>query len=378
MSWARIGNRASLAGLALACVVGLASAMPLIPTPVPTLDVWQQVVERCRHYAREKLAPYPWPLKPFHRQHPVRGNFGDPRTVLSAGKAGLFSFHSGVDISAWPGNPVYPVVSGTVVRVTSDLVAVSTVDARRFQYIHLAPRVHVGEQAIASKTILGTIRARWDHVHLAEIRESCSMNPLMKGHLTPYVDTTKPTVSAIVFQTPMGKTISPHALTGKIRILANSYDTPTLPSPYPWGSLPVSPARITWSLATLSGRYLVRNTAADFRYSEPFRFQFCSVYAPGTDQNFAAVLGKFHWGKAGRYLFDLTPDLLNTTFLPNGRYRVTVKAEDTAGNAGVRSTIVEVDQGPALPLRIAQDTRCAAAPVPTMAERSGIYGPRRS
>ena len=23
---------------------------------------------------------YPWPLKPFNRQHPIRANFGDPRT----------------------------------------------------------------------------------------------------------------------------------------------------------------------------------------------------------------------------------------------------------------------------------------------------------
>ena len=27
------------------------------------------------------------------------------------------------------------------------------------------------------------------------------------------------------------------------------------------------------------------------------------MYAPGTEQNFAAVVGKFHWGKPGRYLF---------------------------------------------------------------------------
>jgi len=378
VSWARIGNRARLAGLSLACVVLLGPAMPLLPQPQSTLDVWQQLVERCRHYARERLAPYPWPLKPFHEQHPVRGNFGDPRTVLTGGEEGLFSFHSGVDISAWPGNRVYPVVSGTVARVTGDLVAVRTFDARRFQYIHLAPLVHVGEPVVASQTILGTIRPRWNHVHLSEIRGSCAVNPLMSGHLTPYVDRTKPTVRAILFQTAMGTPISPHALSGKIRIVANAYDTPAMPSPYPWGSLPVSPVRVTWSLATLSGRDILRNTGADFRYSVPFRFQFCSVYAPGTEQNFAAVVGKFRWGKAGRYLFDLTPGMLNTAFLPDGRYRVTVTAEDTAGNDGTRSTIVEVDQSGARAMPIALDTRCAGAPVPTMAARLGSYGSPRS
>src|SRR5204863_2367 len=27
-------------------------------------------------------AKYPWPFKPFDRQHPIRGFFGDPRTVV--------------------------------------------------------------------------------------------------------------------------------------------------------------------------------------------------------------------------------------------------------------------------------------------------------
>ena len=50
---------------------------------------------------------YPWPLKPFDQQHPVRGFFGDPRSVylngvLSGGFDGpsFLSFHQGIDISA--------------------------------------------------------------------------------------------------------------------------------------------------------------------------------------------------------------------------------------------------------------------------------------
>jgi hypothetical protein len=370
---ARILDRVGLAGLAAVFVLLLASAMPLIPPrPVPVLDVWQQVVERCRHYARERLSPYPWPLKPFDRQHPVRGFYGDPRTVFTGPEEGAFSFHSGVDISAFPGNPVYPVVSGTVVRVTGDLIAVSTVDARRFQYIHLAPLVHAGERVVASQTVLGTIRARWNHVHLTEIRESCTVDPLAKGHLTPYVDTTVPTVRAILFRTPANSPISQHALDGKIRILADAYDTPPIPSPIPWDSLPVSPERVTWSLSTLSGRLIVRNTGADFRWGEPLRAQFCSVYAQGTEQNSAAVEGTFHWGEPGRYLFDLTPQLLNTAYLPDGRYRVTVNALDTAGNRGTRSTVVEVAHAavpPAIPTAL--DMRCAGAPLPPKSELAG-------
>jgi len=43
---------------------------------------------------------YPWPIKPFHKQHPIRANFGDPRTrfwntMLTDGLdgPGLFQFH---------------------------------------------------------------------------------------------------------------------------------------------------------------------------------------------------------------------------------------------------------------------------------------------
>src|SRR5215218_5412735 len=63
---------------------------------------------------------YGWPLKPFHRAHPIRGNFGDPRTVFVSPfepngvfGGGGFAFHNGLDIAGEPGQPVYAVVSGT-------------------------------------------------------------------------------------------------------------------------------------------------------------------------------------------------------------------------------------------------------------------------
>src|SRR5690349_19886335 len=69
---------------------------------------------------------YQWPVKPFHVQHPIRGSFGDPRTVFAGppsadGLRGpcVCSFHEGVDISAPDGTPVYPVESGTVTTVST-------------------------------------------------------------------------------------------------------------------------------------------------------------------------------------------------------------------------------------------------------------------
>ena len=323
------------------CVALLASAAA--PPPArPMLTVWQQVQQQCRHLARERLDPYPWPVAPVHSQHPVRGGFGDPRTVLTGVGEGAFSFHNGIDISAWPGNHVLPVVSGRVVRVTGDLVAVSTVDHRRFQYVHVAPRVQVGEAVVASQTILGTVRPRWNHVHLAEFRSNCSVNPLARGHLTPYRDTTAPTVAGIVVAAASWQPLPPGAVHGRVRILADAFDTPALPSPSSWKELPVAPAHVAWRLTPLGGELVAHNTAADFRYSEPPRREFSSVYAPGTRQNFAAVDGRFHWGEAGRYLFDLTPRTIDMSRLPPGRYRITVTASDTAGNVGSSSRVLVV------------------------------------
>jgi len=343
------------AAMGVLCVIVLASAA-VPPKAQPQLTVWQQVQRQCRHLARERLDPYPWPLAPFHRQHPVRGNFGDPRTVLSGPGEGAFSFHNGVDISAWPGNHVYPVVSGRVVRVTGDLVAVATHDHRRFQYVHIAPRVSVGDEVVAQQTLLGTVRPRWNHVHLAEFRSNCAVNQLARSHLTPYRDATRPTVRAIFVVSPSWRELPASAVGGRVRILADAFDTPALPSPRPWAELPVAPAHVAWRLETAAGEVVAHNTAADFRYGEPPRKDFCSVYAPGTRQNFAAVDGRFHWGEPGRYLFDLTPKTIDTSRLPPGRYRITVVASDTAGNVGTLIRTVILRRGGTAPA--VADTRC--------------------
>src|SRR3954452_3328762 len=76
---------------------------------------------------------YRWPLKPFNKPHPVRANFGDPRTIfdLSLFTNGLagpgdFQFHNGVDIAAPDGTAVFPVMSGTVTLFDGTEIAVKT------------------------------------------------------------------------------------------------------------------------------------------------------------------------------------------------------------------------------------------------------------
>ena len=106
------------------------------------------------------VSPTTGPSSAFDRQHPVRGAFGDPRLVsdrhpfgwTGPGQVGAHSFHNGIDIVASPGTPVYPVVSGRVVRAKPDEIVVDTDDGRSFQYYHLSQRpsrVQVGKLVVA-------------------------------------------------------------------------------------------------------------------------------------------------------------------------------------------------------------------------------------
>src|SRR4051812_19979775 len=71
-------------------------------------------------------APYPWPVKPFDRQHPVRAFFNDPR-IADASHA----FHFGIDVAAPDGTAVYAVTPGKVfIEDHGHAVAVQAPDGR--------------------------------------------------------------------------------------------------------------------------------------------------------------------------------------------------------------------------------------------------------
>src|SRR4051795_7651764 len=152
---------------------------------------------------------FPWPVKPFNKQHPIRANFGDPRTrflntMLTDGLQGpgTFLFHNGIDIAAPEGTPVYPISSGTVRLIDAAAVLVRS-PGHKFQYFHIIPTVHNGEHVIARHTVLGHVMHAANHVHLTEIRGSRVWNPLARGGISPYPDRTTPQVDSI-FARPVG------------------------------------------------------------------------------------------------------------------------------------------------------------------------------
>jgi hypothetical protein len=335
-----------------------------------TGSLWQRLGERCASAADERLPRYPWPLAPFHRQHPVRGYFGDPRTVIYGTREGVFSFHNGIDIAAWPGNRVYPVVSGRVARVIGDEIVVASSGDRRFQYIHLLPKVRPGSLVTASRTVLGTVFRPWNHVHLTEIRGDCVVNPL--GHLTPFVDRTRPEVLSISFRNPAGRPVGPGDLSGNISVVADAEEHPAMAAAGVWRRMPVTPALVTWKITTLRGRRLLGGIAADFRVTEPPPAGFCAVYAPATVQNFVAENGHYRWGRAGRYLFWLQAGGIATGDLPTGRYELAVTAQNIVGTTGRRTVTIELHhlERPQQTSTSTSDWRC---PQRTLVDTKGRY-----
>ena len=286
---------------------------------------------------------YGYPVKPFDRPHAIRGVFGDPRTIFNdpptaAGilrSGGQFNFHTGVDISAPDGTAVYPVVSGTVATVEHDWVAVDTGGGRTFEYRHLQPSVRLGRHVDAQRTVLGTILRGCKHVHLTELVNGRPVNPLQPGHLTPYTDTTTPTVASISFKTSdTGDGVLANFVKGKVQMVAEAYDTPTLPVPGIWHGMPVTPAMVTWTIRSWTGKGVVpTRVAVDFRATEPSGSTFWNSYGRGTFQNMSVFGKHYSWLQPGCFLFKLTPGPFDTRQLHDGVYEVVVTATDIRGNS---------------------------------------------
>lgn len=299
---------------------------------------------------------YGWPVKPFNQQHPIRGYFGDPRTVFTGrptfrnllSGAGEFTFHFGVDISAEDGTAVYAVRSGTANLINSEAVGVSSDNGVAMQYWHIVPSIRAGQQVTAYQTVIGHIAKAAHHVHLTEIADGRPLNPLAPGHLTPYADHTTPQVADIsVRTTPAGRSIAPEFLSGRVHLIAEAYDQPAMPvtSPARWRGLPVAPARIRWHIEQVkTGKVVVSDrTAFDVRSTLPRNDRFWQYYARGSHQNMLQFKTRRYWQQPGAYLFRLTRGAFDTRHLHNGLYRVFVSVADTRGNGSSSSRLITVN-----------------------------------
>jgi hypothetical protein len=328
--------------------------------------------------AASGASAYPWPVKPFDKQHPIRGFFGDPRTVFQNGVLaggfdgpGVFSFHQGIDVSAPDGTPIYPVMSGTAHYLGAATLNVDAGPDVVFQYFHIVPVVGEGQQVFARRTILGYVQPPFGHVHLTEINGAHSVNPLQRGHLTPYFDRTKPTIRDVLFRNQAGVIETGLGICGRVALAVDAFDTPPVSVPGKFGGLPVAPALVRWTVSRLGGTVTVPwTTAVDFRSTLPGNGRFGDVYAKGTYENAPRFGAQQYTSMPGRYLFVLSPNY-DTTQLRNSVYELKVLTADVRGNRAVmtrRFSVLNARNGvcpgslPAPPSTIPPPTEPPAGP----------------
>ena len=262
-------------------------------------------------------APYPWPVKPFDRQHPVRGFFNDPR-VQDASHA----FHFGIDVSAPDGTAVYAVTPGKVfIEDKGHAVAVQAPDGRAFGYWHVKPAV-AHHQQVGLHQLLGHIEKGWGHVHFAESLNNVYRDPIRPGAIQPFVDVGHPTISKIMFRRG-GKDLAPDAVKGRVQICCIAYDTTPIHVPPPWSHMPVAPAR---ACATAS-------SARDAACSRCAPESICASFASPTSstRSTAPRPARTIPNKPGLYSYILAHDW-NSAAFPNDRYNLEVQAADVHGN----------------------------------------------
>jgi hypothetical protein len=289
---------------------------------------------------------YGWPVKPFDRAHPIRGSFGDPRTIFDGpptretlhSGSGRFSFHQGVDVSAPNGERVYAVADGVVTTVTREWVGVDCGNGRSFEYWHVTAKVRVGERVEAGESLVGFVQRPAGHVHLTHLEDGISVNPVAPRRLTPYEDTTEPRIVGIALRRADGAPDEmPHFVRGDVQLVVEAVDEPALRVQGLWSDLPVTPARITWRIERWTGRVVVREQVArDVRERLPSASRFWTTFARGTCQNFAVFGRHYSYLQAGRYLFRLSARPLDTRRLHDGVYVLVVTASDIAGNRDVQ------------------------------------------
>lgn len=270
-------------------------------------------------HERPVPATYGWPVKPFERQHPVRGFLNDPR-IGARSRA----FHFGIDIAAPDGTAVYAVAGGTL-YVGHGSVAVRTAPEHVFGYWHIRPVPSLKTyDVVRTHELLGYIAPGWGHVHFAERIGPTYVNPLRPGGLGPYTDPIAPSVTEI--------SLVPQA-DGSTEILARASDTTWPPVPGPWTNEPVTPALLQWRVVAAGeprGRW---QTGVNFGSGMLPQSRFASVYAPQTRQN--------HEGKPGVFRFYVARGWKPA----DGSYRVEVAASDTRGNRTVAALDVTVGDG---------------------------------
>lgn len=263
---------------------------------------------RCRPRARPG-----WPLRPFHRPHPIRAGLNEKRPG---------SLHVGVDIQSVERARVYALQGGR-----AHVEARGTVDVRvrvgAFEYWHVRPRVREGQVVRAYATVVGRVIAGFRHVHLSERRGEEYLNPLRPAGrvLAPWADYAAPVIGR------------PYALGGG-RLAVRGYDPQSYAERLPYHTPVLMPAGLAWRVRPHG---VLRFAYRGVRHL-PFSARH-AVFAPG------AYPPGFTCFATRRVCVPQWRLVLAGGFAPRlrrGTHRLTVYAWDWAGNRAARDVTVAV------------------------------------
>jgi hypothetical protein len=317
-----------------------------------------------------------WPVQPLHRPHPIRGAFLDPRPDPTLGAV----YHDGIDIAVRDDRPergaprgrthrVYAIEGGRVLAATPRGVR-GLVDLGHFRYEHIEALVERGDVVAPAQPIGWTWFDSW-HVHLGEFVFTGDggrivVNPLRPGgKVHPYVDTAAPDIQEIRFYTPAtprwarrpgnvarlpqaGRRLDKRRLSGRVDVRVRVSDPQSFIGWFrelPWLAAPHHPYRLAVAVTQLATGRVVRERDV-FRSERMLDVRAGQHFAPGTEQNLPAnACMRLHRTVRcdGIYWFRLFPaPYWDTTRLPNGRYRLRIRAWDAAGNAAAAVTDVTI------------------------------------
>ena len=230
--------------------------------------------------------------------------------------------------------PSIPVVDGTVTVVTHEWVRVTSGDGRAFEYWHIRPLVRNGQQVTARQTVLGHIRAPSNHVHLTEYEGGRVVNPLVPGRLTPYHDSSKPTVRAIMLRrTDSGPELLPNFVRGRVEIVVGRRRQPDR----------AGPVRVARPCDARAPHLADPQHRRPGRRAAASRRRLSHLGASGTRPSGACTpagrtrtrrSSETHYSylQRGAYLFKLAQQF-DTRTLRDGVYDLIVKASDIRGNS---------------------------------------------
>ncbi len=286
------------------------------------------------------LWAYPWPLAPMTQQHNVSGTFCEFREGPPP------HFHSGVDIPAIEGTPVYAVASGTVLWLGSG--SNGGVRVGRFAYVHIVPRsdLEIGDY-VEQGEVVGYINPL-NHVHFKDgggASGYVNRNPLIPPGLEPFADPYRPEISQVSFFTDgLDNPVDPQHLSGPVDVVALAMDTTDYG---PWGT---NNGIYRIGFALYQGDSVVIEPHIRFQFdTKPDNTYTLNVYAP--------------WSANGSHYYIITNqlesnDALNFQLLGEGDYTLKIFAFDTEGNSDTVTLSIHAEPpdtmppDPPLPLRL--------------------------